>query len=136
MTLGELSDLAQVIGAIGIIVSILYLAVQIRQNTRALRLSVHHAMSDAHSHYLTLIAQDADLARLYRAGAADFAALSEEDRSRFDLLLHHVFITFEDAYYHLREGALPGPLCERLSKVLPRGSQSPAFGPGSRPRST
>ena len=45
MTLGELSDLAQVIEAVAVVVSILYLALQIRQNTRALRLTVHHARS-------------------------------------------------------------------------------------------
>ena len=119
MTLGDLSDLAQVIGAVAVVVSILYLAVQIRQNTRALRLTVHHAMSDAHGQYLGLLAQDPNLFHLFREGAADLASLSEEDQARLNLLLHQIFIEFEDAYYHLREGALPGPLAERLSKILP-----------------
>ena len=127
MTLGDLSDLAQVIGAVAVVVSILYLAVQIRQNTRALRLTVHHAMSDAHAHYLALLAQDPNLFHLFRVGAADPASLSEEDQARLNLLLHHIFIEFEDSYYHHREGALPGPLAERLAKVLPAWLDQPGL---------
>ena len=127
MTLSELSDLAQIIGAVAIIVSILYLAVQIRQNTQALRLSVHHALSDSHAHYNLLLAQDSNLAKVFRAGAADLAALSVDDRDRFDRLLWHVFIQIEDAYYHFREGALPSPLSERLSKVLPAWLDQPGL---------
>lgn len=127
MTLSELSDLAQVLGAVAVIVSILYLALQIRQNTRALRLSVHHALSDSHSHYNILLAQNSELANLFRTGAADLAALSAEDRHQFDRLLWHVFIQIEDAYYHRQEGALPGPLSERFSKVLPTWLDQPGL---------
>lgn len=119
MRLGELSDLAQVIGAIAVVISIVYLAVQIRQNTRALGLSVHHAITDANAQILALLAQDPDLARLFRIGAGDFKALADDDRSRFNCLLHRIFLTFEDGFYHLRVGALPAPMSERFSRVLP-----------------
>jgi hypothetical protein len=65
--------------------------------------------------------------RLYRVGAADLASLSEKDQTRLNFLLHHIFIAFEDSYYHLREGALPGPLAERLSRILPGWVDQPGL---------
>lgn len=127
MTIQDLGSLGELVAAIATIATLAYLAVQIRQNTQALRLSVHHALSDSHSHYNLLLAQDADLARLLRAGAENLAVLSADDRERFDRLLWHVYIQIEDAYYHLREGSLPDPLAERFSKVMPTFLDQPGL---------
>jgi len=90
MTIQDLGSIGELVAAVATVATLAYLAISIRQNTRALRSSVHHALSDSHAHYNLLLAQDADLAKLFNAGAADLDALSPEDRHRFDRLLWHV----------------------------------------------
>ena len=46
MSLEDLGNLGEFVGAIGVVVSLVYLAYQIRQNTAAVRASTHQAMID------------------------------------------------------------------------------------------
>jgi hypothetical protein len=46
MTLSDLANLAQIIAAIGVVVSLLYLAVQIRGNTKIASAQARHAISE------------------------------------------------------------------------------------------
>ena len=52
MDLAEISTLAQVFSAIRVIASLVYLAVQVRQNTRAVRNSTHHTLTVTRLDYI------------------------------------------------------------------------------------
>src|SRR5262245_60294465 len=58
-TLGSIGDF---VGGLGVIASLIYLAVQIRQNTRAVRSSSYHQAAEQTWNYCLAIAQDASLA--------------------------------------------------------------------------
>ena len=75
------------LGAIGVIVTLGYLAVQIRHSN-----SLATAESHRHSHQILgpgvlALAENADLAKIFTAGLADRNGLSDDDRVRFDMLL-------------------------------------------------
>lgn len=118
MTLEDLGNVSQIVGAIAVVVSIGYLAVQIQRNTQALRLSAQQAATEAHSQYLGAVAQDENLARILRSAQSNTSNLTDDERFRLDMLLFQVFNHFETDFYHRREGVLPAPLAERFSKVL------------------
>lgn len=118
MTLEDLEDLAQIIGVVAIAFSIIYLAIQIRQNTRAVRASTHQGATESHSQYLGAVAQDENLARILRSAQSSISNLTEDEHFRLDMLLFQVFNHFENDFYLRREGALPAPLAERFAKVL------------------
>ncbi len=46
MTIQDLANLGETIGGFGVVISLLYLAVQIRQNTRAVRSSSYHQAAE------------------------------------------------------------------------------------------
>lgn len=112
----EVGSLA--LGAVAIVVSIVYLASLIRQNTQAVRLSAHQAATEAHSHYLGAVAQDENLARILRSAQSTTPNLTEDEHFRLDMLLFQVFNHFETDFYLRREGVLSAPLAERYEKVL------------------
>jgi hypothetical protein len=58
MDLTTLSVVAQIVSAISVVISLIYLAVQIRQNTRAVRNSTHHALTVTRLDYIALVAQN------------------------------------------------------------------------------
>ncbi len=72
------------IGGIAVVVSLIYLAGQIRQNSRLLRASTASATTTANTAINTLIVQDSEVARIYSDGMADPDSLSTADRQRFD----------------------------------------------------
>ena len=72
------------LGGIAVVVSLIYLASQIRQNSRLLRTSTASATSDISGRVSTLIVQDAEVARIFWEGSADRDALATTDRQRFE----------------------------------------------------
>jgi len=54
----------------------------------------------------SLITQDPELARIYRAGLTDRAALSEQDQSRFDPLLSVQVTGLQHQFRLARDGSL------------------------------
>ena len=75
------------IGGIAVVVSLIYLASQIRQNSRLVRASARSSHSQHTASANLPIIQDEDVARIYWDGLADRNSLSESDRRRFDPLL-------------------------------------------------
>lgn len=75
--------IGEVVGAIGVIVTLGYLAVQIRQNTASVRASTLQTMSEASTSFHVVMARDAELSRIFHAGVLDPEALSPEEYVRF-----------------------------------------------------
>jgi hypothetical protein len=105
VTIHELGSLGELVAAIATLVTLLYLALQIRRNTQATRASSFHAISDSMNHVNVSVAQNPGLARVWLAGSADRSSLSEEERHRYDLVLLSYFHVFETMHYQARSGA-------------------------------
>ena len=118
MDLVVISTLAQVLSAIGVIVSLGYLAVQVRQNTRAVRNSTYHALTAMRLDYITLIAQSSELSRILRIGSQDLSRLNEDEQHRFSLIMYYLFSAGENFYYQHRQGALDAEQWERWCGTL------------------
>ncbi len=118
MDLAVISTLAQVASALGVIVSLVYLAVQVRQNTRAVRNSTHHDLTLTRLDYIAMIVQSPELSRILRLGAQDQANLNEEERHRFDLIMYYLFSAGENFYYQNRQGVLDPEQWDRWCGTL------------------
>ena len=57
----------EIIGATGVLISLLYLASQIRKNTHAIESSAHQGMLHQHNSLWTLLLTDENLGRIGRA---------------------------------------------------------------------
>lgn len=95
MTLEELAYISQIIGVVAVFASLIFVGVQIRQNTLATRAASHNAVSDSLNEINRMFAENADLTRIWIAGAANRQALTPEERWRFDSTMR--------AYLHVCE---------------------------------
>jgi hypothetical protein len=62
-----LGNIAESVAALGVIASLIYLAVQVRQNTQSIRASTYEGMIRSSGEFLLPLIQDRDLARNFRA---------------------------------------------------------------------
>jgi hypothetical protein len=78
--------IGEIVGGIGVVVTLVYLALQIKYNTKATeKQSVHDAMEFVYSSSLPLI-EDQQLSEIYLKGMSDFGALGEAEKIRFHYL--------------------------------------------------
>lgn len=94
-----ISAVGQIVGAIGVIVSVIYLANQVRSNARQTRLASMRAMSDAFNQWLYGLAGNPQIGELYHRGMRDFASIEGADLPRFSALMDSLFRIYEDMYY-------------------------------------
>jgi hypothetical protein len=92
MNWDAIGAVAELLGAIGVIASLVYLATQIRQsreqtsqNTRALRAGTYQQFWGQLSEHLSKPGESAEHAEVIRLGLADFAGLDEKDAARFSM---------------------------------------------------
>jgi hypothetical protein len=89
---------AELLGALGVIISLIYLAVQIRQNTQSVRMTSHHGIADQFTQTTLATVHDRDLAALVIRGVADADSLGETERARFFTFLMAILRTYEEIY--------------------------------------
>lgn len=106
MTLDALGNIGEIVGALGVVISLGYLASQIRQNTKAIKASSHHSLNDAFSAYLKLLIENQRAARILAVGVRDIRELDEEQRDTFYAVLSLLFNHFENTHMHYRQGLL------------------------------
>ena len=107
MTLQDLGNIGEFVGAIGVIASLVYLAVQIRQNTRSLRAATYQSLAEATAATSTHFLSDPELARIVRVGSVGSERLSEDELARFHAFLVIAFRRFDSIFLHYRQGTLP-----------------------------
>jgi len=106
VNLETLSAIAQLVAALGVIASLFYLAVQIRQNTLSQRSVVVDSLTQSLIAFLGPQAADPDQLRAFAAATEDWHGVSEADRLRAVSMFFTMFKVFENAWFQQRQGTL------------------------------
>lgn len=100
------SAAAEVVGAVGVVASLIYLALQIRGDARARRAATMVEQSGAFRTFLQILATQGEVADIYVRGIRDFSALEVAERPRFSALMGYLFRVYEEHLFQWREGLL------------------------------
>jgi len=106
MTLQDLGNLGEILAAVGVVVSVLYLAIQVRQNTRSVRASTYQEFSESFRDFRTLLIGDERLGTLWGRGLRSRSELSMPERAQFDALLMNFLRGVEVSFYQESQGLL------------------------------
>jgi hypothetical protein len=87
MSFEQLSFLAQIVASVGVVVSLIFVGLQIKQNTRALQRTEHNSTMEQWTVIRQAIAQNRDIAELMTAGLAGERALDSADQLRLEQML-------------------------------------------------
>jgi len=106
VNLEGVNAVAQLVAAIGVIVSLFYLAAQIRQNTRSTRAVVVDSLAHSLVDLLGPHAQNPESLRAFSLVIEDWDAAAEQDRARILPFIFATFKLFENAWFQQRQGTL------------------------------
>jgi hypothetical protein len=119
MTLSDLADLSEIIGAIGVIASLIYVGFELRRNTLVLRAQAQETMV---SGYMTSIDQlssnAAVIAKGFKSSPEEFAQFSDADKLIYFTILFGFFKHFEQMYVHYSRGLIDEEEWSRWSEHL------------------
>ena len=106
LTLEQASYLAEIIGVVTVVASIVYLAIQVKQNGRSLRVQTVHDISSQFKEAQSSIAHDKELADIYHRGVFNFDQLDALEQLRFNLHVASLVRVFDELLFQYNEGAL------------------------------
>ena len=117
MSLEQLSYLAQIIGSAGVIVSLLFVGSQIRQNTRALERDEHNSTMAQWTVIRQAIATDRDMAELMTTGLSGERKLDAADQLRLEQMLQECLWASFHIWDRTQRGVFPKGTFEATAGV-------------------
>ena len=127
MNWDEVSAIAQAIGSIAVVFSVLYLAIQVHQSTRIAKLAAQDAAATALREVTKPFAENAELARIWRIGLENLQALSAEDQARFFHSTYQFLKAYETIHYHYVFGLMDNQTWKGWCELLKHYIASPGF---------
>ena len=117
MNWDAIAAIGEIVGASAVVISLVYLASQIRsQNRESRAASVHQVIDGYRSSIAALL--EPEMAELWVLAISDYGSLTESQRLRFVVYLTGALRSFEDAYFQWREGRLEAEIWHGLITPL------------------
>jgi hypothetical protein len=117
MTIQEMGALGEMVGGIAVVISLIYVGLQIRQNSNSVRAASQIALRQLGTEITSQLAAP-DMARIYVQGLKDLSLLPAEDRVRFHSLMLSMFGIYEAYYFQGYFGIIPQEFQPKYSQVL------------------
>ena len=125
LTLEQASYLAEIIGVVVVVISIIYLAIQVKQSTQAAKITAAHNVVEGLSHQYSSVALNGEIAEIFLRGMTDADSITGVEELRFYAFLHELFRAYENAHYQVNVGAMDARLMTVFSQHLVMLSNTP-----------
>ena len=118
MNWDAISAISQLIGSLAVVLSVLYLAVQVHQSTRVAKVAMQDAAATALRDVTKPLMENAELERIWRVGLENLNALSDQDQARFFHAAYQFLKAFETIHFHYVYGLMDRQLWEGWRGLL------------------
>jgi hypothetical protein len=98
--------------------SLIYLALQIREQTRERRQSAVHALTAQWGDLTCALHEDADFGAVFLRGLQSFAELDAVSKLRFSAFFNRLINVFEGMYFSHADGTLMGSSWDKIERTM------------------
>ena len=126
MTIAELGSLGEFIASFGVLITLIYFAMQMRQNTKAIQLNTAHLVTEELQEMFSLLASDQGLCEIF-IKASQQEDLMGTDRVRYNTLLSNIIRVYENAFLQNRQNVIIESHWDGIMRMMIDISSMPAF---------
>ena len=106
MSLQDLGNIGEFLGGLAVLVSLVYVAFQIRQNTTSVRAAASASVAESLARVTETLSVEPELGRIWTQGQNDYDSLDDDARIRFNFVLLTYMRRLENAFYQQSRGFL------------------------------
>ncbi|PYL58304.1 MAG: hypothetical protein DMF30_03125 [Verrucomicrobia bacterium] len=118
MSWEAINAVSQLVSSIAVVLSVLYLGIQVHRSTRVAKLATQDAAATALRDVTKPFMENAELERIWRVGLEDLSALSAQDQARFFHATYQFLKAFETIHFHYVYGLMDRELWEGWRGLL------------------
>src|SRR5210317_1741211 len=85
--------------ASGVIISVIFLAFQIKKNTQTIRANYYDSLNDTNVEFLRQLVENRELGKLFEKGTISWNTLDEDDKRTSNYLFIQLFRHYENMFY-------------------------------------
>jgi hypothetical protein len=105
-TLQEWANLAEIIGSVAIITSLIFVGLEVRQNTVAIQSSAAQSVHENFAGWYLAAESHPELLAVSTKGIRDYDSLTDTEKAQFIAMFMAFCSNTQDAFYKWREGSL------------------------------
>lgn len=126
-TLQEWANLAEIIGNVAIILSLVFVGLQISDSTKEMRANTAYNSTFALQSFYNEMGTNEQASKVFRKGMSDPSSLSEDEAFEFLMGLHSIVLAYQSIYFVGVEGTLDAALYKAMSSALEGAVTAPGF---------
>ena len=127
MSLEDLGNIGELIAAIATLGTLIYLALQIKQNSESVRVSAEQTILTSLNEALQMAASSPQVARVMIIGQTDFDSLPEDEQAQFLVWVFAWFRVLEQGHHYNQKGILDDQVWLGHVEHLRQITKSPAI---------
>jgi len=106
MTLEEFNYIAEIVASVAVIASLIYVGLQVRQNTEATQVSTSQAFVSTHGEIVLQISREKEFTDIFYRGLSGLSNLDDSETVAFTAWAIHAFRAWESFYFQWQDGVL------------------------------
>ncbi len=118
LKLAELASVAEIIGAFAVVISLVYVGVQVNDSTSAVRAASANDANVALQNWYLQIGSDQQTSELFYEALTSEKALSNKEEFQFLMMLHGAFLAFQNSYLLAEVGTIDAELREAITAAI------------------
>ncbi len=118
MNWDAIGTIAEIIGAVAVIISLIYLAIQVRNNTRQEVFQSFQAVAQSYLKSIDRVTATKEDAEIFRQGLNRFGDLPANDQGAFHSKMHSLLHGFHGVWISYKAGMLPEYELVAMRRIL------------------
>jgi hypothetical protein len=118
LRLSKLANIAEIIGAFAVVISLIYVGVQVNDSAVAVRSASANDANVALQNWYLQIGSDRQTSELFYEALTSEKALSNQEEFQFLMMLHGAFLAFQNSYLLAEEGTIDSELREAITAAI------------------
>ena len=116
--LAEVAQIAEIVAAVAVVVSLVYVGMEVRSNTSAVRGAAMQAIATTDADALMTVAADADLSEIIRVGQLNPSGLTEADAFRYRTFMRQFWLSFQNIFQQSELGLIDKSVWQSYLSVI------------------
>lgn len=118
--------MGELVGAVAVVATLIYLSVQLRQNTRTVRVSSAQAVTEELQDMFSLLASDQELAEIFAKAGRD-SELSGANRVRYYTFNSNLLRVYENAFLQKQQNVIDEAHWSGMTRMMIDYTKMAAF---------
>jgi hypothetical protein len=128
MKLKDWASLAEIVGALAVVISLIYVGIQVNDGAGAARSAAANDVNVALQEWYLAVGSDQQTSTLLYRGLVSEQALSDEEEFQFLMMTHGFFLGMQNTYLLGQEGTIDEELTSSLKNAIGGIQNLPGMG--------